>query len=123
MKPVSVPERIQRRSRRMAFSLTELSLSLGLLTTLCATGTGIWWNAARMRGEMQARTAANHVAIAQRAYFLDHPGSDYTALSPELLAPYFPGGRMPVIPADATFAVDAYPPNVVWNGVTYAATE
>lgn len=113
----------QQASRRLGFTLIEISLVIGLLLGLATfAGMNIYVVRDWQRGK-DAALSLQAVFAAQRAYLSDHPTADITGVSASELQIYLPQGwsSMPVVTSldndTLTINYTVMPPRLM-SGVT-----
>ena len=106
------------------FTLTEIMMVLGLLVLIGGAGVA-GFNAWRTyKDQLQAESALNIVAGAQRAYLVENPTATYSTLTQALLTPFLPGQTLPSLPTGTTLNLAVFPPTAtrgttVWKARDY----
>jgi prepilin-type N-terminal cleavage/methylation domain-containing protein len=115
---------MNRPHRQGGFTLTEIMMVLGLLVLIGGAGVAGFNSWRTYRDQLQAESALNTVAGAQRAYLIENPTASYSDLTQALLTPFLPGQSMPSLPSGTTLNVAVFPPTAtrgttVWRARDY----
>ncbi|MBB5352352.1 type II secretory pathway pseudopilin PulG [Haloferula luteola] len=76
--------------RAQGFTLLELTLVIGVLLALMSTGLFVSSAVDEWRTSKEATETLRSAYVAQRMYLSDHPTTSVTALSRDLILPYYP---------------------------------